>query len=70
MLGLLLLLLGPAPGPALAALPAAPAAPGRSEKPVWRAVLGDLCQLPSLPRATGDPARYLECVRQDLSADR
>ncbi|CAJ0571498.1 unnamed protein product, partial [Mesorhabditis spiculigera] len=30
----------------------------------WRAILGDICQLPSFPRATGDPNRYVECVRQ------
>uniref|UniRef100_A0A158R5K8 Chitin-binding type-2 domain-containing protein n=1 Tax=Syphacia muris TaxID=451379 RepID=A0A158R5K8_9BILA len=31
----------------------------------WRAILGDICQLPSFPRATGDPVRYVECVRQN-----
>ncbi|VDM52770.1 unnamed protein product [Angiostrongylus costaricensis] len=31
----------------------------------WRAILGDICQLPSFPRATGDPHRYVDCVRQD-----
>uniref|UniRef100_A0A0K0DLB9 Chitin-binding type-2 domain-containing protein n=1 Tax=Angiostrongylus cantonensis TaxID=6313 RepID=A0A0K0DLB9_ANGCA len=31
----------------------------------WRAILGDICQLPSFPRATGDPHRYVECVRHD-----
>ncbi|PAV65600.1 hypothetical protein WR25_12298 isoform A [Diploscapter pachys] len=37
----------------------------------WRAILGDICQLPSFPRATGDPNRYVECVRQSsFSADR
>ncbi len=30
----------------------------------WRAILGDICQLPGFPRATGDPTRYVECVRQ------
>uniref|UniRef100_A0A1I7WMH3 Chitin-binding type-2 domain-containing protein n=1 Tax=Heterorhabditis bacteriophora TaxID=37862 RepID=A0A1I7WMH3_HETBA len=37
----------------------------------WRAILGDICQLPSFPRATGDPNRYVECVRQSsFAADR
>uniref|UniRef100_A0A0M3ICJ9 Chitin-binding type-2 domain-containing protein n=1 Tax=Ascaris lumbricoides TaxID=6252 RepID=A0A0M3ICJ9_ASCLU len=31
----------------------------------WRAILGDVCQLPSFPYATGDPTRYVECVRQN-----
>ncbi|KAI6175471.1 CRE-PQN-74 protein [Aphelenchoides bicaudatus] len=36
----------------------------------WQARLGDICQLPSFPRATGDPTKYLECVKQGLSEDR
>uniref|UniRef100_A0A914XCK8 Uncharacterized protein n=1 Tax=Plectus sambesii TaxID=2011161 RepID=A0A914XCK8_9BILA len=34
----------------------------------WRAVLGDICQLPSFPRATGDPTRYIECVKSGAEA--
>lgn len=36
----------------------------------WKAVLGDICQLPSFPRATGDPTKYLECIRQAMTKDR
>uniref|UniRef100_A0A0N5A726 Na_H_Exchanger domain-containing protein n=1 Tax=Parastrongyloides trichosuri TaxID=131310 RepID=A0A0N5A726_PARTI len=36
----------------------------------WTAVLGDICQLPNFPKATADPKRYLECVKQKLSQDR
>ncbi|KAL6741234.1 hypothetical protein Aduo_014509 [Ancylostoma duodenale] len=37
----------------------------------WRAILGDICQLPSFPRPTADPSRYVECVRQSpFAADR
>ncbi|KAI6180987.1 hypothetical protein M3Y98_00780700 [Aphelenchoides besseyi] len=36
----------------------------------WQAILGDICQLPGFPRATADPTRYLECVRQNLATDR
>uniref|UniRef100_A0A0K0FKU9 Chitin-binding type-2 domain-containing protein n=1 Tax=Strongyloides venezuelensis TaxID=75913 RepID=A0A0K0FKU9_STRVS len=31
----------------------------------WRAILGDICQLPSYPKATADPTRYVECVKQN-----
>uniref|UniRef100_A0A915B948 Uncharacterized protein n=1 Tax=Parascaris univalens TaxID=6257 RepID=A0A915B948_PARUN len=31
----------------------------------WRAILGDICQLPSLPYAAGDPTRYVECVSEN-----
>ncbi|CAJ0930930.1 unnamed protein product, partial [Mesorhabditis belari] len=37
---------------------------GEDSPKYWRAILGDICQLPSFPRATGDPNRYVECVRQ------
>ncbi|VDO65852.1 unnamed protein product [Haemonchus placei] len=44
---------------------------GEETPQYWRAILGDICQLPSFPRATGDPHRYVECVRQSsLAADR
>ncbi|ETN74528.1 hypothetical protein NECAME_04014 [Necator americanus] len=44
---------------------------GEETPKYWRAILGDICQLPSFPRATGDPHRYVECVRQSTySADR
>ena len=36
------------------------------EPQYWQAILGDICQLPSFPRATGDPQRYVECVKQSL----
>lgn len=36
------------------------------EPQYWQAILGDICQLPSFPRATGDPQRYVECVKQNL----
>uniref|UniRef100_A0A1I7Y3R0 Chitin-binding type-2 domain-containing protein n=1 Tax=Steinernema glaseri TaxID=37863 RepID=A0A1I7Y3R0_9BILA len=39
-------------------------APNSEEPQYWRAILGDICQLPSFPRATGDPQRYVECVKQ------
>ncbi|KAI6229087.1 hypothetical protein M3Y99_01149000 [Aphelenchoides fujianensis] len=46
-------------------------ASGESKPPrYWQAILGDICQLPGFPRATGDPKRYLECVRQNLAEDR
>lgn len=44
---------------------------GEETPKYWRAILGDICQLPSFPRATGDPHRYVECVRQSsYAADR
>ncbi|WKY03480.1 hypothetical protein Q1695_004887 [Nippostrongylus brasiliensis] len=44
---------------------------GEETPQYWRAILGDICQLPSFPRATGDPHRYVECVRQSsMAADR
>ncbi|KAK5974054.1 hypothetical protein GCK32_017384 [Trichostrongylus colubriformis] len=44
---------------------------GEETPQYWQAILGDICQLPSFPRATGDPHRYVECVRQSsLAADR
>ncbi|CAI4225405.1 unnamed protein product [Auanema sp. JU1783] len=44
---------------------------GEETPQYWRAILGDICQLPSFPRATGDPHRYVECVRQSsFAADR
>lgn len=36
------------------------------EPQYWQAILGDICQLPGFPRATGDPQRYVECVKQNL----
>ncbi len=39
---------------------------GDEEPKYWQAILGDICQLPSFPRATGDPQRYVECVKQSL----
>uniref|UniRef100_A0AC34Q1Q8 Chitin-binding type-2 domain-containing protein n=1 Tax=Panagrolaimus sp. JU765 TaxID=591449 RepID=A0AC34Q1Q8_9BILA len=44
---------------------------GTDEPRYWQAILGDICQLPGFPRATGDPQRYVECVKQNLdSGDR
>uniref|UniRef100_A0A0N5C0X6 Chitin-binding type-2 domain-containing protein n=1 Tax=Strongyloides papillosus TaxID=174720 RepID=A0A0N5C0X6_STREA len=36
----------------------------------WKAILGDVCQLPNFPKPTADPKRYLECVKQKVSLDR
>ncbi|KAK0398457.1 hypothetical protein QR680_002596 [Steinernema hermaphroditum] len=43
-------------------------APNSEEPQYWRAILGDICQLPSFPRATGDPQRYVECVKQGTNS--
>uniref|UniRef100_A0A7E4ZXT4 Chitin-binding type-2 domain-containing protein n=1 Tax=Panagrellus redivivus TaxID=6233 RepID=A0A7E4ZXT4_PANRE len=40
--------------------------PTVDEPQYWQAILGDICQLPGFPRATGDPQRYVECVKQNL----
>uniref|UniRef100_A0AC35UFR5 Chitin-binding type-2 domain-containing protein n=1 Tax=Rhabditophanes sp. KR3021 TaxID=114890 RepID=A0AC35UFR5_9BILA len=40
-----------------------------SQSQVWRAVLGDICQLNSFPKATADPIRYVECVKQDAESN-
>ncbi|CAD5219036.1 unnamed protein product [Bursaphelenchus okinawaensis] len=42
----------------------------QTQQSYWQATLGDICQLPSLPKAAGDPTKYLECVRQDIVSDR
>ncbi|CAI5448253.1 unnamed protein product [Caenorhabditis angaria] len=56
---------------AVAALVACESKSGEETPQYWRAILGDICQLPSFPRATGDPTRYVECVRQSsFAADR
>ncbi|KIH65866.1 hypothetical protein ANCDUO_03807 [Ancylostoma duodenale] len=55
----------------LAAFAVADSKSGEETPKYWRAILGDICQLPSFPRATGDPHRYVECVRQSsYAADR
>uniref|UniRef100_A0AAF5CVZ5 Chitin-binding type-2 domain-containing protein n=1 Tax=Strongyloides stercoralis TaxID=6248 RepID=A0AAF5CVZ5_STRER len=35
----------------------------------WRAILGDICQLPNFPKATADPTRYVECVKQNADSN-
>ncbi|VDN07363.1 unnamed protein product [Thelazia callipaeda] len=35
-----------------------------SPHPFWRSIIGDICQLPSIPRPTNDPSKYIECVFQ------
>ncbi|CAD6192699.1 unnamed protein product [Caenorhabditis auriculariae] len=58
-------------GCALAAVALCESKSGDETPQYWRAILGDICQLPSFPRATGDPNRYVECVRQSsFAADR
>lgn len=34
----------------------------------WRGVIGDICQLPSIPRPTANPDNYIECVHQPDNA--
>ncbi|KAL3982402.1 Chitin binding Peritrophin-A domain family protein [Acanthocheilonema viteae] len=35
---------------------------------IWRSVIGDICQLSSLPRPTTDSSKYVECVFQAENA--
>ncbi|CAG9539669.1 unnamed protein product [Cercopithifilaria johnstoni] len=35
-----------------------------SSSVIWRSIVGDICQLSSLPRPTTDPSKYIKCVFQ------
>uniref|UniRef100_A0A0R3S3E2 Chitin-binding type-2 domain-containing protein n=1 Tax=Elaeophora elaphi TaxID=1147741 RepID=A0A0R3S3E2_9BILA len=39
-----------------------------SSSVIWRSIIGDICQLSSIPRPTTDPGKYVECVFQAENA--